>query len=54
MKRKKVEPILTDNSIVAIGIDSIKMAVGGFNVFGEYDYDGTVGTYQFDFNYGWE
>jgi hypothetical protein len=23
-------------------------------VFSQYDYDGKVGTYQFDFNYGWE
>jgi hypothetical protein len=52
MKRKKYDPILPDESIVAIGIDHIKMSVGGFNVFGQYDYDGTVGTYQFDFQYG--
>jgi hypothetical protein len=31
MKRKKVEPILPDETIVAIGIDHIKMAVCGFN-----------------------
>jgi hypothetical protein len=46
--------ILPDESIVAVGISYIEIVIGGFNVFGQYDYDGEVKPFKFKFNYEWQ
>jgi hypothetical protein len=49
------EPIiLPDEKILAVGIDQINVVIGGFNVFGHYDYDGEVNGFKFQFGYEWQ
>jgi hypothetical protein len=49
-----MECILPDDSIVAVGIDYIKVVIGGLNVFGQYDFKGEVRNYKFQFNHEWQ